>query len=146
MPRVTDFTVVIDSREKKPWSFSHDSKVRKLDAGDYSLEGFQHHLRIERKGSIGEFVTNISRRDWPRFENALKKLAKYRHRVIVCDFTMSDIMAGDWRGEIPSETVLGKLSYITLEMQIPVVLAGKRGRHVAESFMLRYFNRRCRKG
>ena len=55
-----DFTIIIDTREQQPWSFE-DYVVanKKLDTGDYSIEGLQDVFAIERKKSINEIANNI---------------------------------------------------------------------------------------
>jgi DNA excision repair protein ERCC-4 len=137
------FVVLIDTREQKPWKLEHPSVRKCLDAGDYSLEGYEHKIRVERKGSANEFASNVGK-DWPRFQDALRKLQRYPHRCIVCEFEMRDIFQENWRGRMTVDAVLGRLSEITLEMQIPVVFAGCRGRSVCEAFLVRYYNRRSR--
>jgi len=36
-----EFTIIVDTREQKPWSFEHHATANhKLDTGDYSIEGY----------------------------------------------------------------------------------------------------------
>jgi DNA excision repair protein ERCC-4 len=136
--------VVYDTREQRPWRFAWPCLCQKLDAGDYTLQGFEKKLRIERKGSTTEFAGNCSPRDWPRFSEALKRLAQVKHKAIICEFTLADIMREDWRGAVTADVMLGRISEINLEYGIPVLLAGKNSRTAAETFLLRYFNRNGR--
>ncbi len=67
----TPFTIVIDTREQKPWYFTKIAadkerdwlpliENRGLKTGDYSIKGFEDHFTIERKsladlyGSVGQ--------------------------------------------------------------------------------------------
>lgn len=138
--RLGEFVILCDTREQHPWKFESPCIPKMLEAGDYTLQGMESVLRIERKGSVGEFVRNCSS-DWPRFKAALERLAKFRHVVIVCAFNMRDILSGKWPGQVPPETVLGRLSEIMLDMRIPVLLAGGRAKEVVETMLIRYWNR-----
>ena len=52
--------IIIDTREQKPWEFpGHTTAVQKLDTGDYSVEGLEDILCIERKQNTSEFAKNI---------------------------------------------------------------------------------------
>ena len=44
-----DFRIVIDSREKEPYTFACEVQKAKLEAGDYSVQGFEQHVAVERK-------------------------------------------------------------------------------------------------
>ena len=54
-------TIVIDTREQEPYSF--DSRLvaavrRALPAGDYSVEGMEERVAVERK-SLDDFVSTV---------------------------------------------------------------------------------------
>lgn len=85
-----DFTVIIDTREQNPWNIKHHATaVQKLDTGDYSIEGMEEILCIERKQSISEFVNNMSEK---RFKDVLKRMENYKYRYIIFEFNFSDVL------------------------------------------------------
>lgn len=85
-----DFTVIIDTREQHPWELKHYTKAsRKLDTGDYSVEGFEELLCIERKYSVSEFVNNMGEK---RFRDVLDRMSKYKYAYIIMEFNFSDIL------------------------------------------------------
>ena len=52
-----DFTVIKDTREQEGYYFSKYNTCagmvdRKLDTGDYSIEGMEHLICVERKGCV----------------------------------------------------------------------------------------------
>lgn len=60
-------SLVIDSREQKPYQFEGmPTKVRKLNVGDYTIDGFSDKFAVERK-SIDDFATSLGT-DRERFE------------------------------------------------------------------------------
>src|SRR5262245_52113941 len=87
-PLPTPFTVVIDTREQEPYTFGGlcaDAKdkrrplevrqvVRGIPAGDYSIEGYEKHVAVERKSLADLFRTVGGGRR--RFERELERLCK----------------------------------------------------------------------
>jgi hypothetical protein len=102
-------TVLIDSREKQPLLFpswiewhgdltsgTHQiqilTKIVTLDAGDYTLEGYEDICIIETKRSLRELCNNVGT-EWPRACKALYKLSKAcDYPYVVWELTASDCM------------------------------------------------------
>ena len=86
--------IIIDSREKHPWDLDHneyitDTVIRKLDAGDYSVEGLEHWIAIERKASVCEVANNITK---DNFWDSMRRLSlDVTFPFLVCEFSMSDM-------------------------------------------------------
>ena len=80
------FTIIVDTREQIPREFGyHNTAKRKLDTGDYSIEGFEDILAVERKKSVGELATNLSE---SRFKDVLNRLSKIKHPYMVFEFSL----------------------------------------------------------
>lgn len=92
MPTVDpNYTIIIDTREQQPWSFKHHSIAsKKLDAGDYSLEGFENILAIERKKSVCEIANNIVEK---RFKDALERLGQLKYSFLLLEFDLENILS-----------------------------------------------------
>ena len=85
-----DFTIIVDTREQHPWELKHYTTAsRKLDTGDYSVEGFENILCIERKYSISEFVNNMGEK---RFKDVLERMQPYQYSFIIMEFNFNDIL------------------------------------------------------
>ena len=59
-----DFTVIKDTREQNGYYFSKFNTCagmieHKLDTGDYSIQGFEDKICIERKGCVEELAINL---------------------------------------------------------------------------------------
>ena len=94
-----DFTVIIDTREQNPWKIKYNATaVKKLDTGDYSIEGLEDILCIERKQSISEFVNNMSEK---RFKDVLQRMQKYKYKYIIFEFGFEDVMNFPLGSSIP---------------------------------------------
>lgn len=67
-------TIIVDTREQRPWSFPPhiDVEVGTLKTGDYALKGDEKNFAVERK-SGADFVGTIST-GWHRFCRELNRM------------------------------------------------------------------------
>jgi len=90
-----DFQIVIDSREQEPYSFACPVVRAKLDAGDYSVVGFEHCLAVERK-SLSDLVHTVIH-DAERFRAELTKLLVMDAACIVVEADLDAVLTGRHR-------------------------------------------------
>jgi len=96
-----DFTIIVDTREQHPWSFdNYATAKRKLDTGDYSIEGLEHLLGIERKKSVSEFANNIVEE---RFTDVVDRLSKLKYSYILFEFSLNDVLIYPVGSNIPKK-------------------------------------------
>lgn len=85
-----NFTIIIDTREQQPWTFSEYVVAnKKLDTGDYSIEGLQEIFAIERKKSINEIANNIVE---PRFKDVINRMGQLKYSFFLLEFSMTDVL------------------------------------------------------
>jgi len=120
-------TIVIDTREQEPYSF--DSRLvaalrRALPAGDYSVEGLEERVAVERK-SLDDFVSTVihARR---RFREELRKLTRYRAACVVVEASVADVLLQRYRGAAHPNAVVGSALSIVLDFGVPVFFCGNR--------------------
>jgi ERCC4-type nuclease len=120
--------IVIDSREQQPYSFSEATvagSVRKaLPAGDYSVEGFETALAVERK-TLADFINTVIHAHG-RFANELRQLAAYRFAWIVVEASLDDLLRGQYASRAHPSSLLGLTSMIMTAYRIPVLFAHDR--------------------
>jgi ERCC4-type nuclease len=133
-----DFRIVIDSREQEPWAFDCPTVRRKLEAGDYSVEGLEDTVAVERK-SLADFVHTVIH-DFDRFDRELQRLAAYEAAAIVVEADLDAVLQG-WeartlRGATPN-AVLGLSLKLILSRGVPVYWCGSRqsARKFTERFL-----------
>lgn len=127
-----------DSREKLPFnfvSFGYEQIITKLQAGDYSLKGFETKLAIERKKNLGELYTNLVKK-YKIFVKELKLLSKYELAQIIIECPMSDLFSfpvnsGIIKSKWPSlkanqKYLMKQVERVTAEFNIPVVFCNSR--------------------
>ena len=89
--------IVYDDREKKPWQFLADywpMERQRLKVGDYSVKGYEDIIAIEKKSGLAELLTNLSKKERPRFEIFLQRLSEMPIKVIIVEqtYTMNNIL------------------------------------------------------
>ena len=96
-----NFTVIIDTREQQPWEFGlHTTAKRKLDTGDYSIEGLEHLLCIERKKSVSEIANNITEK---RFKDVLERMGHMAYPFMLFEFDLDDVYNFPVGSDIPKK-------------------------------------------
>ena len=119
--------VVIDTREQQPYAFdpAHVTCVRRaLPAGDYSLEGYEGSIAVERK-SLEDFVaSSITGRG--RFGRELRGLGEYDLGCIVVEGSLEDVLARRYRSGAHPSSVFGAALSIIVDHGVPVFFCGDR--------------------
>lgn len=84
--------IIIDTREQQPFVFRKSKLVegtirKKLDVGDYSIQGMEHKIALERKSPADLFKT--IGKDHKRFKRELTRAANFEYFAIIveCSFT-----------------------------------------------------------
>ena len=77
---------------------------RKLDTGDYSIEGLEDKICIERKASVVELANNvgISRK---RFEAEIERMKEFPHKFLVLEFSLTDLMDFPEGSDVPNSEI-----------------------------------------
>lgn len=145
------YVVIRDTREKdnqgwlwKKSKYCAGTITRKLDTGDYSLEGMENYLVIERKGSISEWAKNVTE---ARFERELERLDAIQHPWILLEFNMTDLLNYPVGSGIPKKKwrwlkfrgpfILKKMTEIIRDHRVNIVLCGANGKEVASNVFKR---------
>jgi hypothetical protein len=145
------FTIIIDTREQQPWEFGfHTTSKQKLDTGDYSIEGLENTLAIERKKSVSEIANNISER---RFKDVLERMNKIPYKFMLFEFDLEDVYNFPVGSDIPkklwdklkisSKYLLKYLTEIQLNYDIHIIYCGdaSNAEKMAVSIMKRVYEK-----
>ena len=134
-------TFIVDTREQEALSFDPERVGvirRALPAGDYSIEGFEDLVAVERK-SLVDFVSTVIR-GRERFHKELKRLADYESACIVVEADLADIIEGKYVSGAHPNSVLGAAISIIVDFGIPVFFCGSRQAacRFVEAYLLRF--------
>ena len=95
------FTIIVDTREQMPWEFGfHSTSKRKLDTGDYSIEGYESIFTVERKRSVSEIANNISE---SRFKDVLQRMGSIPHSFMLMEFNLEEVYQFPVGSDIPKK-------------------------------------------
>jgi DNA excision repair protein ERCC-4 len=151
MAMADPFTIIVDTREQMPWEFGfHTTSRRKLDTGDYSIEGFENILAVERKKSVSAIATNLTE---SRFPDVLKRLSEIKHNFILCEFTLEEVYKFPEGSDIPQSKrdklrisgkyIVKRLIEIQMDYNIPIIFCEDHdlAERYAVSIMKRIYER-----
>ncbi len=143
--------IVVDTREKQGiWNFEEEVIVRKLRTGDYTIDGLEDFLCIERKKSVSEFSINTCE---ARFKDVLERMQQYRYRFIIFEFSMNDVLRFPIGSGIPknrwdklkltSQFLMKRISEIQVNYEIDVIFAGdgSNAKYIAHNIMKRVYEK-----
>jgi ERCC4-type nuclease len=96
------FTVIKDTREQDGYFFSAFNTCagmieQKLDTGDYTIQGFEDKICIERKGCVEELAVNLGQKKHA-FLNEIERMIVFPHKFLVLEFSLEDLV------KFPDET------------------------------------------
>jgi len=140
---VEPITIIADSREQLPYAFESRWAVtirRALPAGDYSVEGWETSVAVERK-TLEDFVHSVIR-DRKRFKKELAKLSEYPHSCVVVEASLTDVLLVRYPSGAHPNSVFGAVVSIIIDHGIPVYFCGDR--QAARKFTQEYLMRAVR--
>lgn len=113
------FSLVIDTRERDPWSFPAVPCVRRaLCAGDYSVAGLEARVAIERKSRDDLVRTLIHDRE--RFAAELVKLATYEFAAVVVESGLEPVLLGKYESKAKPDAVIAAAASVAVDWRVPV--------------------------
>ncbi len=136
--------IIIDTREQEPYAFDPDTieiKNKALAVGDYSLDGFEEVVCIERK-SLQDYVQSVIRRR-DRFMKEVERLSAMPHSCIVVECDLSNIMGRHYRSGAHPSSVLGATLSLMIDHGVPVCFCSDRqlARIFTEMYLRRVYKR-----
>jgi len=131
-------SVLYDKQEKRPWVLPFKMKRVNLKTGDYTFEGFEDVIAIEKKSGLIELLNDLANGYRPTFERFLKRLSKYPVKVIVVEDTLSELSINRalahirrksrGKARLTSRTIYYWVAEIAVKYDIPIIFVGKRAK------------------
>ncbi|MFH1629654.1 MAG: ERCC4 domain-containing protein [Pseudomonadota bacterium] len=130
--------ILIDTREQLPYQFQTESETVTLPTGDYSLEGGEELIAIERK-SVDDLIGCLTTgRD--RFERELHRGGALDYFALIVEASLSDLSNGKYRSKMLPKAAIQSLLTFSIRYNLPVFFVENRryGARVTESLLLKY--------
>ena len=147
--------LIVDTREKLPWDFESDDAFadviyRKLDVGDYSIEGMEEIISIERKASVDELYMNFTKNK-ARILAEFERFRPMRFKILVVEESCEDVMnpnkyyvnikkINKRNPKMPVAVVSSGLTKLMLEYDVQIVYGGMRAQAMAKGILLHAYD------
>lgn len=122
------FTVVVDSREQRPWVFPDGVQVvrRGLPCGDYTVKGFGDwdcpRFVCERK-ELNDLIGSLTH-GRARFMRSIEKLRAFGFAAILIEASRIDVETGAYISSATPQSVLASLDAISVRANVHVYWCG----------------------
>lgn len=144
--------IIRDTREKQGWiwerstsNFFSGTKVATLQSGDYSIEGHEKNIVVERKKTVMEIAANVIN---DAFERELERLDSFPQPFLVAEFDFDDIILYPENAKV-SPYVKSKIKMkgpfiekriieLMLKYRTRWIFAGNRGKELTLGLFKRY--------
>jgi len=138
--------IITDTRENCGYLFKGkeaEAKIvmKKLATGDYSLEGFENDIVIERK-RINELFGNFAG-DRERFMREVERMEKIPYKFLLIEGSFKDLaQMKKVPGKVSIKLVVATLISLMIKHNVKVVFAGnpKLAEQLAYRILIKFFN------
>ena len=106
-PKIPNYKVIKDTREQDGWVFSEYDKcdgmeIATLHTGDYTIEGFDDVVCIERKACASEIAMNLGKKKGA-FNAEMQRMKDYPFSFLICEFSMDDVLKYPIGSRVPQK-------------------------------------------
>ena len=115
--------IVIDSREQQPYEYP-GAIVKGLPTGDYSIQGYEKRVAIERKSLADAYASLGGGR--ARFERELERLSKLDYAAIVIESTLEDFLIAPAFSRMNPKAAVNSIIAWSVKYKVCVFFAGRR--------------------
>ena len=138
---MTPLRIVRDSREQAPFTFAGlpvEVEVGTLEAGDYSVRGFERRVAVERK-ALGDLVGCLGA-DRERFQRELARLRGYDSAAVVVEAPVMALRTGRYLGRLDAGAAWQSVLAFSMRFRVPFFFCADRADAEAVTFdLLRHF-------
>ena len=139
MKSAPNITIIIDTREQDPLTFTLPVERGTLTTGDYSIRGLERFVGIERK-SPDDLIGCLKNGGRERFERELSRGRGLDYFALVVEADMSTLASGDYRSKMLPACVLQSLFAFSVRYRLPIFFCPGRAyaARTVESLLVKY--------
>lgn len=123
------FTVLVDTREKRPWSFDNlnvKTTDATLDMGDYTLAGYENAFAVDRK-SLDDLVGSVNpTKGRDRFHRLMKRSTDLYKFAVVIEAPESAMLNGEYYSKMHPNSVKGTINAWSDAYDVEFIFADSR--------------------
>lgn len=125
------FRIIRDTREQrdKGWNFRasgncYGMEIKKLDVGDYTVEGMEKILMVERK-TLGDLWGTLGRQEnYERFLREMERAKDHKLKYLVIEATLEQVDGGTRFSKVSPANIHAKLFSLQVKHNVHVIFAG----------------------
>ena len=121
--------ILCDTREQRPFSFKRfpGTIVERtgLKTGDYSLDGYQDRVAIERK-ELNDLIQCLMPPNRARFERELCRAQSLEFFAVLIEASMDDVRDHRYTSGMKSHSVLQSIAAFSVRYRVPFIWCGSR--------------------
>lgn len=145
---MSDYKIIYDTAEKKPFQlefFGKETAKGNLQTGDYTIEGHEDLIAIERKASASELAMNLGSK-WFNFRKEMERLSDFDFKCILCEFPYEQLAEYPKhekpqlrrKARINGAYLISKIQEIEIGYDVPTIFCNNR--HEAEVKIIEIFD------
>jgi len=127
------FRILRDTREQKDkgWEFRASANCwgmdrKKLDVGDYAIEGLESVIMVERK-TFGDLWGTLSvHKNYERFLREIERAKDHKLKFLVIEATLADVNGGYGFSKVKPANIHAKLISLQVKHNVHVIFAGRQ--------------------
>jgi ERCC4-type nuclease len=136
-----EFKIICDSREQDGFEneFKAPTRVAGLKTCDYTIDGFQDDIGIERK-SMDDLIACLGKqRD--RFERELVRARDFQYSAVIVEGTFADLCQGNYISKFNPKSAVESISAFEIRYRIPFLFCGTQAlaARKCESLLRKYY-------
>ncbi len=116
--------IVIDTREQLPYEFNYLTVVKTLKVGDYSVEGMEMDVVVERKTKADIYGSVTSGRE--RFEREMVRLQQIKYAALVIESDLNGLLEAPPFSRVSPAVVVNTLVSWSIKYAVNIWLADNR--------------------
>ena len=130
--------IITDSREKYPYPFE-GSITKKLNTGDYSIEGYEYQVCVERKTKTDAYGTIGNGRS--RFIKELQRMSELEYSAIIIESSLTSFLIPPPFSKLNPKSAIMSLVSWSIKYGVHVYFADNRemGMKLTKSILEKYF-------
>lgn len=121
--------ILCDTREQRPFSFGrHPGTIVEratLSTGDYSLDGLQDHVALERK-ELNDLISCLLPPNRARFERELCRAQSLEYFAVLIEASMADVRDHRYTSRMTPHSVLQSIAAFSVRYRVPFIWCGNR--------------------
>jgi ERCC4-type nuclease len=132
--------ILVDSREQRPLDFDDaPRRLATLETGDYSAEGLERIICIERK-SVSDLYGTVGK-GRERFEREIVRASKLWYFGIVIEGSLEQVLLGAPHSQMSPHSVIGSLH--SWELRYPNIHVHYAGNRLLAAALVRKLLYKC---